>query len=78
MLIASIHFVFQYPKSINVRYLPDNFKHYTGRFGRKVNIFGDDSIGHCEEECSYKNAYNSEWLWSWSSLNRQIQKYCEW
>jgi hypothetical protein len=39
MLIAPIHFVFQYPKSLNVRYLPDNFEHYTRRFRRKGQCF---------------------------------------
>jgi len=39
MLIASIHFVFQYPKSLNVRYLPDNFEHYKRRFRRKGQYF---------------------------------------
>jgi hypothetical protein len=45
-----------------------------GDSGGKVNIFGDDSVGHCEEKCSYQREYNSEWLLSWSSLNPQIQK----
>ena len=77
-LIDSIHFVFQYQKPLNVRYLPDNFEHYTRRFRRKVHIFGDDSIGHCEGKCSYQREYKSEWLSSWSYLNSQIQKHCAW
>jgi hypothetical protein len=36
---SSIHFVFQYPKSLNLRYLPDNFEHYTRRFWRKGQYF---------------------------------------
>jgi len=30
--------------------------------GGKVNIFGGDSISHCEKKSSYKGVSNSEWL----------------
>jgi len=45
----------------------------------KVNIFGGDNFGQCEEEVHTNTCLvKSEWLPRYSCLNQQIQNYCEW
>ena len=46
--------------------------------GRKANILGGDSIGHCERKSAREHVSDSEWLTRYSCLNLQIQKHCEW
>jgi hypothetical protein len=46
-------------------------RHIQGDIGGKVNILGDDTIGHCEKKSSYEHVSNSEWLRRYSCLNLQ-------
>ena len=47
-----------------------------GDSGGKANIFGGDSIGHCEEKRTYVS--HSEWEQDINCLNMQMLKHCEW
>jgi len=47
---------FPYTKQTGLR------KKIQGVAGGKINIFGGDSISHCEKKSSYKYVSNSEWL----------------
>jgi hypothetical protein len=42
-----------------------------GDSGRKINILGADSVGHCEKNILYDLLSNSEWLPEWNSLSLQ-------
>ena len=46
--------------------------------GGKVIILGSGSMGHCEEKSSYRHVSSSEYLPTYSCLNLQIQKRCDW
>jgi len=48
-----------------------------GDSGGKVNIFGDDFIGHCKKNGSYEHMSNSEWLPTLRFWNLRLKGHCE-
>ena len=45
--------------------------------GGKVNILGDDSIGHCETKSLYDQVSNSEWLPNKNFWGYKLKKHFE-